>query len=66
MSGVYAIRVENTSTTPVETANIEEQRKQLEMQAKSQIMQQMQYGRNPFVEPLKKKATIKDYRAKFY
>jgi peptidyl-prolyl cis-trans isomerase D len=66
VSGVFAIRVDNVSTTPVDAANIEEQRKQLEMQAKSQIMQQMQYGGNPIVDPLRKSATIKDYRAKFY
>lgn len=65
-SGVFVIRVDNVSTTPIETANIEERRKQLEMQAKNQIMQQMQYGGNPIVDPLRKNATIKDYRAKFY
>jgi peptidyl-prolyl cis-trans isomerase D len=66
LNGVYAIRVEEVSTTPVETANIEEQRKQLEMQAKNQFTQQMQYGMNPFMDPYKKKASIKDNRAKFY
>jgi peptidyl-prolyl cis-trans isomerase D len=66
LNGVYAIRVEEVSTTPVETANIEEQSKQLEMQAKNQFMQQMQYGMNPFMDPYKKKASIKDNRAKFY
>lgn len=65
-SGVYVIRVENVSTTPVEAANVEEQRKQMEMQEKNQIMQQMQYGVNPILDPLKKDARIKDYRAKFY
>jgi peptidyl-prolyl cis-trans isomerase D len=65
-SGVYVIRVEDVSTTPVETANVEQQRQQMEMQAKNQIMQQMQYGANPILEPLKKNADIKDYRAKFY
>ena len=65
-NGVYVIRVEDQSTTPVETANIEEQRKQMESQIKNQMMQQMQYGMNPILEPLKKNATIKDNRAKFY
>ena len=65
-NGVYVIKVEGQSTTPVETANIDEQRKQLEMQMRQQIMQQMQYGMNPVLDPLKKSAKIKDYRATFY
>lgn len=65
-NGVYVIKVDSQSTTPVETANIDEQRQQLEMQMKQQLMQQMQYGMNPVLEPLKKTAKIKDYRAKFY
>ena len=65
-SGVYVIKVEDQSTTPVEAANIDEQRKQLEMQMQNQLRQQMQYGMNPLLDPLKKNATIKDYRAKFY
>ena len=66
LNGVYVITVDDQSTTPVEAANIDEQRKQLEMQVKNQLMQQMQYGVNPVLEPLKKNAKIKDYRAKFY
>jgi peptidyl-prolyl cis-trans isomerase D len=66
LSGVYVIRVDDQSTTPVESANVEERRKQLEEQMKNQLMQQMQYGGNPILDPLKKNATIKDYRAKFY
>jgi len=65
-NGVYVIKVESQSTTPVETANIDEQRKQMEMQMRQQIMQQMQYGMNPVLDPLKRAAKIKDYRAKFY
>lgn len=65
-NGVYVIKVDGQSTTPVETANIDEQRKQLEMQMRQQLMQQMQYGVNPVLDPLKKTAKIKDYRAKFY
>jgi len=60
-SGVYVIRVDNISTIPVEAANIEEQRKTLQMQAR----QTMMYRSNP-TEVLKKSANIKDYRAKFY
>lgn len=66
VSGVFVVRVDNIATTPVEAANIEEQRQQLETQSKNQMMQQLQYGVNPVIEPLKKEATIKDYRAKFY
>jgi peptidyl-prolyl cis-trans isomerase D len=65
-NGVYVIKVDGQSTTPVETANIDDQRKQLEMQMRQQLMQQMQYGVNPILDPLKKTATIKDYRAKLY
>lgn len=66
LNGVYAIRVDNQTTTPIDNANIEDQRKQLEMQQQNQMRQQMQYGMNPVLDPLKKNATIKDYRAKFY
>lgn len=66
VSGVFVVRVDNVSTTPIETANVEETQKQLETQAKNQLMQQLQYGSNPIIEPLKKSASIKDYRAKFY
>lgn len=66
MSGVFVVRVDNISTAPVETANVEEQRRLMESQAKNQLMQQMQYGVNPVIDPLKKKAKIKDNRADFY
>jgi peptidyl-prolyl cis-trans isomerase D len=65
-NGVYVVKVDGQSTTSIETANIDEQRKQLEMQMRQQLMQQMQYGMNPVLDPLKKTAKIKDYRAKFY
>jgi peptidyl-prolyl cis-trans isomerase D len=65
-NGVYAIRVEDQTTTPVDAANVEDQRKQMETQVKNQMMQQMQYGMNPVLDPLKKNATVKDNRAKFY
>lgn len=65
-AGVYVIRVENTSTTPVENANIADQQKMLENQAKQQLMSQLQQGYNPIADILKKTATIKDYRSKFY
>lgn len=59
ISGVYVVRVENQTTTPVEAASIQDQRMMLEMQAK-------QAGLNSLVEALKKAATIKDKRADFY
>jgi peptidyl-prolyl cis-trans isomerase D len=57
-AGVYAIRVDAIFTGPVDNADIDNQRKMLEMQARQQF-------RSP-VEVLQKKAEIKDYRAKFY
>ena len=66
-AGVYVVRVDNVTTTPVETASIEDQRKMMEDQNRQRLMSQMQYGGgNPFLEPLKKTATIKDNRAKFF
>ncbi|MBO9684369.1 MAG: peptidylprolyl isomerase, partial [Flavisolibacter sp.] len=65
-NGIYVIKVEGQSTTSVESANIDEQRRQLEMQMRQQIMQQMQYGMNPILDPLKRSAKIKDNRATFY
>jgi len=66
-AGVYVIRVENTGTVPVEAASIEDQRKMMEQQMRQRLMSQMQYGGgNPFIEPLKEAATIKDNRAKFF
>ncbi|HVG16417.1 MAG TPA: peptidylprolyl isomerase [Chitinophagaceae bacterium] len=59
-AGVYVIRVESISTTPVEVAGVEEQRRMMEMQAK----QAMAY-RSPIIA-LRKAASIKDNRAKFY
>ena len=66
-AGVYVVRVDNVTTVPVENASIEEQRKMLETQTRQRMMQMMQYGAgNPFIDPLKKAADIKDYRAKFF
>jgi len=66
-SGVYVVRVDNTSTTPVESANIQEQQKMYEMRVKQDIMNQMQQqNKNPIVESLKNAANVKDNRAKFY
>jgi peptidyl-prolyl cis-trans isomerase D len=66
-AGVYVLRTDNVTTVPVEVASIDEQRKMLENQARQRLMGQIQYGGgNPFIEPLKKTATIKDNRAKFF
>ena len=66
-AGVYVVRVDNTTTIPVEAANIEAQRQMMETQTRQRMMQQMQYGGgNPFTEPLKKAADVKDNRAKFF
>jgi len=59
-AGVYVLRVDNTGTTPVEAANIEDQRRMMEMQARQTMMY-----RQP-TEALRKEADIKDNRAKFY
>jgi len=57
-TGVFVLQVINVSTTAVAAANIEDQRRMYEMQAR-------QMFRSP-VEVLQKSAEIKDYRAKFY
>ncbi|MBA2498602.1 MAG: peptidylprolyl isomerase [Chitinophagaceae bacterium] len=60
-SGVYIVRVDNVSATPVQSADIDAQRRNLEMQ----MRQQMMYRNNP-ADVLKKAADIEDNRAKFY
>lgn len=57
-TGVYAIRVDNTFTGAVNNANIDEQRNMMEMQSRRQYQSPL--------EIYKKKADIKDYRAKFF
>ena len=57
-TGVYALRVDNTFTGAVENAAIDQQRQMLEMQSRQQMQSPLQL--------LQKRATIKDYRAKFY
>jgi peptidyl-prolyl cis-trans isomerase D len=56
--GVFALRVDNVSATPVENANIDDQRIQLAQG----LQQRMAYP----IQVLMKAATIKDNRAKFY
>ena len=57
--GVYVVRVDNLSNTPVQAANIEEVRKMRFMQAKQQAQYQS-------LQALRESATIKDYRSKFF
>lgn len=59
-SGVYVIRVNNVSATPVAGANVEEQAKTRYQQAKQQAM----YS-SP-LQALREEATIKDRRSKFF
>jgi peptidyl-prolyl cis-trans isomerase D len=67
---VYAIRVDNVSTTPVENADITAQRKSLEMRGRMNILFSSQFGGfgQQQYDPaavLRKAANIKDYRTKF-
>ena len=58
--GAYAVRVDNVTSVPVASADVEQQRKMMEMQDR----QTMQY-RSP-IDVLRKTADIKENRAKFY
>ena len=58
-SGVYVVRTENVYALANDAANIEQQRQAM---LQSQKMQ----GMNRIEEALKKAATIKDYRSKFF
>jgi len=59
-SGVYVIRVNATGTAPVASANVDELRKQMEMQARQGLMYQRP------VDVLRKNAKIKDNRSEFF
>jgi peptidyl-prolyl cis-trans isomerase D len=59
-AGVYVVRVDAVSTTPVMAGSIEEQRSTMQAQAR----QMMQY--RPPTEVLRKSAKIEDNRAKFF
>lgn len=59
-SGIFLIRVNNISTTPVANANVAEQRNARYQQAKQQAM----YS-SP-LQALREEATIKDRRSKFF
>ncbi|MGC4232242.1 MAG: peptidylprolyl isomerase, partial [Niabella sp.] len=57
--GVYVVRVDNLSNTPVQSANVEETRQMRFMQARQQAQFQS-------LQALREAATVKDYRSKFY
>jgi peptidyl-prolyl cis-trans isomerase D len=59
-SGVYVVRVDDVTATPVPDANVPEQRKARYMQGKQQALY-----RSP-LQALRDAATIKDNRARFY
>ena len=59
VNGVYVIKVESVSATPVEDANVDEQRKREYANAKQAAMYR-------FAQVLKDGATIKDYRNKHF
>jgi peptidyl-prolyl cis-trans isomerase D len=61
VSGVYVMRVDDLTATPVEVANLEEQKNQLRNNAK-----QMAMFYSPPAQTLRKSATIKDNRSAFY
>lgn len=71
--GLYVIRVDNVTSTIVENADITVQKKNMESQGRMRILMSNQYSQfggygqqyDP-AEVLRKAATIKDYRNKFY
>jgi len=58
-SGVYVVRTENVYAVPNDAANVEQQRQAL-------LQNQRMQGLNRVEGALKKSATIKDYRSKFF
>ena len=71
-SAVYVVRVDDVSATIVENADVAAQQKNLESQGRMRILmsnQYSQYGYGQQYDPaavLRKAATIKDNRNKFY
>ena len=71
--GLYVIRVDNVTSTIVENADVSAEKKNLESQARMRILMSNQYSQfggygqqyDP-AEVLRKAASIKDYRNKFY
>ena len=70
---VYVIRVDNVGATAVENADVEGQRRSTEAQLRMNILttnqnSQFNFGQQQYdpAAVLRKAATIKDYRNKFY
>ena len=63
--GVYVLRVDNLTTTPIESGSLEDQQRMLEAQNRNALNPQYGGG-SPIINALKKASTIKDYRHKFY
>ena len=61
ISAVYVVRVDDITSTPIPTASIEEQKKQL----RDRGLQMTRYYSQP-IQVLKKISKIKDYRRNFY
>jgi hypothetical protein len=67
--GVYVIQVDNVTATVVENADVNAQRRNIEMQGRMGIMMNNPYGYGQQYDPalvLRKAAKIKDNRSKFY
>lgn len=64
MSGVFVVRVDQQSTTPVSAGSVQDQRKILTEQAKQELTSQ--YSPNNPISILRNAAEIKDYRSKRY
>ena len=64
--GVYVVRVDNVVATAVENANVATQQKMMAQNARQGIEYPDPRNPNYPINILKKAATIKDYRAKFY
>lgn len=64
--GVYVVRVDNVTATAVELVNVAEQQKTMYMNAKQSVDYPDPRNPNYPLTVLKKAASIKDYRSKFY
>ncbi|MET0392774.1 MAG: peptidylprolyl isomerase, partial [Chitinophagaceae bacterium] len=68
-NGVYVLRVDNVTATPLVNANVADQRKQRMQEYQMQVQQMMMQGMDPSainLNGLREAADIKDYRSKVY
>ena len=65
-SGVFVVRVDSVTATSVDLANVAEQRKSMYTNTKQSIDYPDPRNPNYPINVLRKAASIKDYRAKFY